>query len=346
MHRARKRFGQHFLHDRAIIDRIINAIGPRAGERLIEIGPGLGAITLPLLDRIGTLEAVEIDRDAARHLRDIAPAHGTLRLHEADILEFDFRTLAAPGERLRLAGNLPYNISTPLLFHLIEQRAVLADMHFMLQKEVVARMAARANDDDYGRLSVMLAPWLAVEPLFDIGPGAFRPPPRVTSTFVRLLPHATPPFALGDPRKFAKVVAAAFSQRRKTLRVVRVRSPGRRSRARGPGTASSTHYGHTERVFELRRRARPFTASPSVRRRVGAGIRSHARFRHIGQVGSAPAMLIPYPHAVQRNCAVPRWCVGRTPHLHLRTDKASAFARTLFALECRPTLAVEWHSSA
>jgi 16S rRNA (adenine1518-N6/adenine1519-N6)-dimethyltransferase len=218
MHRARKRFGQHFLHDRAIIERIIDAIAPRAGERLIEIGPGLGAITLPLLDRIGTLEAVEIDRDAARHLREIASSHGTLRLHEADVLEFDFGTLVSGGERLRLVGNLPYNISTPLLFHLIEQRERFVDMHFMLQKEVVDRMAAGANDDDYGRLSVMLAPWLQVLPLFDIGPAAFRPPPRVTSTFVRLLPHASPPFALGDLRKFSRVVAAAFSQRRKTLR--------------------------------------------------------------------------------------------------------------------------------
>jgi 16S rRNA (adenine1518-N6/adenine1519-N6)-dimethyltransferase len=218
MHRARKRFGQHFLHDRAVIERIIDAIAPRDGERLIEIGPGLGAITLPLLDRIGTLEAVEIDRDAARHLREIAPSHGTLRLHEADALDFDFGTLLNSGERVRVVGNLPYNISTPLLFHLIEQRELFVDMHFMLQKEVVDRMAASANDDDYGRLSVMLAPWLKVIPLFDIGPGAFRPPPRVVSTFVRLVPHPAPPFATGDIRKFARVVAAAFSQRRKTLR--------------------------------------------------------------------------------------------------------------------------------
>ena len=218
MHRARKRFGQHFLHDRSIIDRIIGAIAPRDGERLIEIGPGLGAITLPLLDRIGTLDAIEIDRDAARHLREVAPAHGTLHLHEADVLDMDFGTLLRPDERVRLVGNLPYNISTPLLFHLIGQRERFTDMHFMLQKEVVDRMAATANDDDYGRLSVMLAPWLAVQPLFDIGPGAFRPPPRVTSTFVRLVPHASPPFAIGDHRKFSSVVSSAFSQRRKTLR--------------------------------------------------------------------------------------------------------------------------------
>ncbi len=217
MHRARKRFGQHFLHDRGIIDKIIAAIAPAPGDHLVEIGPGLGAITLPLLDRTGGFDAVEIDRDAIRHLREAAAPRGTLRIHGADVLEFDFAALAA-GRKLRLVGNLPYNISTPLLFRLIDQRDVFVDMHFMLQKEVVDRMAASAGDDDYGRLTVMLAPWLRVEPLFDIGPGAFKPPPRVDSTFVRLRPHATPPFELGDLRKYAAVVAAAFSQRRKTLR--------------------------------------------------------------------------------------------------------------------------------
>jgi len=218
MHRARKRFGQHFLHDRSIIERIIASIDPQPADHLVEIGPGLGAITLPLLERIDSFDAVEIDRDAIRHLRESTAARGTVRIHEADVLEFDFGTLAAAGRPLRLVGNLPYNISTPLLFRLIEQRALFIDMHFMLQKEVVDRMAAAAGDDDYGRLSVMLAPWLGVEPLFEIGPGAFRPPPRVVSTFVRLRPHATPPFELQDVRKFASVVAAAFSQRRKTLR--------------------------------------------------------------------------------------------------------------------------------
>jgi 16S rRNA (adenine1518-N6/adenine1519-N6)-dimethyltransferase len=217
MHRARKRFGQHFLHDRNIIDKIISTVAPAPEDHLVEIGPGLGAITLPLLDCIGAFDAVEIDRDAIRHLNEVTPSHGTLRIHEGDVLEFDFATLAA-GRKLRLVGNLPYNISTPLLFRLIEQREWFVDMHFMLQKEVVDRMAAGAGDDDYGRLSVMLAPWLIVEPLFDIGPGAFRPPPRVVSTFVRLKPHPQPPFALQDVRKFATVVAAAFSQRRKTLR--------------------------------------------------------------------------------------------------------------------------------
>jgi 16S rRNA (adenine1518-N6/adenine1519-N6)-dimethyltransferase len=217
MHRARKRFGQHFLHDRRVIDNIIDAIAPSADEHLVEIGPGLGAITFPLLDRIPSFDAVEIDRDAIRHLREASEGRGELRIHEADVLDFDFATLSQ-GRKLRLVGNLPYNISTPLLFKLIDQRELFVDMHFMLQKEVVDRMAAGAGDDDYGRLSVMLAPWLSVEPLFDIGPAAFRPPPRVTSTFVRLTPHPEPPFVLNDLKKFSSVVAAAFSQRRKTLR--------------------------------------------------------------------------------------------------------------------------------
>jgi 16S rRNA (adenine1518-N6/adenine1519-N6)-dimethyltransferase len=221
MHVVRKRFGQHFLHDPLVIGRIVDAIQPQADDPLVEIGPGLGAITRPLLKRVRHLHAVEIDRDAIAHLRAELGApvadQGALTVHEADVLKFDLQQLQLEGS-LRLVGNLPYNISTPLLFKLIEQRDCIHDMHFMLQKEVVARMAAQANDDDYGRLSVMLAPWLKVEPLFDIGPGAFRPPPRVISTFVRLTPYSSPPFVVGEPRRFAAVVAAAFSQRRKTLR--------------------------------------------------------------------------------------------------------------------------------
>lgn len=217
MHRARKRFGQHFLHDAAVIGNIVDAIDPRPGDRMVEIGPGLGAITLPLLRRLARMDAVEIDRDTIAHLASRTdPAQ--LTLHEADVMEFDFTALRTGDERLRIVGNLPYNLSTPLLFRLIAQRDAILDMHFMLQKEVVDRMAAGADDDDYGRLSVMLAPWMRVEPLFDIGPGAFRPPPRVTSTFVRLTPHAAPPFELAAPARFAAIVAAAFAQRRKTLR--------------------------------------------------------------------------------------------------------------------------------
>ena len=216
MHVARKRFGQHFLHDPGVIQRIVASIDPRPDERLVEIGPGLGAITLPLLARLPELHAIEIDRDAIRHLRSATQDSPALQLHEGDALDFDLAALD-DGRRLRVVGNLPYNISTPLLFRLLEQREHIRDMHFMLQKEVVDRMAAAPDSEHYGRLTVMLAPWLRIEPLFDIGPGAFRPPPRVVSTFVRLAPHAEP-LHIEQPRCYANVVAAAFSQRRKTLR--------------------------------------------------------------------------------------------------------------------------------
>jgi len=217
-HRARRRFGQHFLHDPAVIARIVAAIDPRPGERLVEIGPGLGALTLPLLDRAGRLEVVELDRDVIPRLAERARGRGELVIHEADALDFDFAALAGAGPPLRLCGNLPYNISTPLLFHLLEAQAAIRDMHFMLQREVVARMAASPSSKAYGRLTVMLAVRCRVERLFEVGPGAFRPPPRVDSAVVRLVPHATAPFPVADPGRFAAVVAAAFGQRRKTLR--------------------------------------------------------------------------------------------------------------------------------
>ncbi len=219
-HVPRKRFGQHFLHDPHVIARIVDAIAPRQGDRLVEIGPGLGALTWPLLARHGSLDVIEIDRDAIAALEAAPRPSGELRIHGGDVLEFDFATLrGAPDTRkLRVIGNLPYNISTPLLFRLIEVRAHIEDMHFMLQKEVVDRMAAGPGDEAYGRLSVMLAPWVTVEPLFDIGPGAFRPPPRVISTYVRLRPHLEPSFTLDHPDLYAAIVAAAFGQRRKTLR--------------------------------------------------------------------------------------------------------------------------------
>jgi 16S rRNA (adenine1518-N6/adenine1519-N6)-dimethyltransferase len=218
MHVARKRFGQHFLHDPGVIHRIVSAIDPSPDDALVEIGPGLGAITMPLLDRVRDLHAVEIDRDAIRHLRAQPRREGTLHIHEADVLEFDLGSLRKDERLLRVVGNLPYNISTPLLFRLIEQRQHVLDLHVMLQKEVVQRMAAEAGTEHYGRLSVMLAPWLRVEPLFDIGPGAFRPAPRVVSSFARLTPHPIPPIPQDHPREYAAVVAAAFAQRRKTLR--------------------------------------------------------------------------------------------------------------------------------
>ena len=169
----RKRFGQHFLQDASVITHIVQSIAPAPHDHLVEIGPGLGAITLPLLRARGELDVIEIDRDAIAELRHRAEGLGTLRIHEADALRFDFKQLASGQNSLRIIGNLPYNISTPLLFRLLDFRDVIRDMHFMLQKEVVDRMAAQPGDDAYGRLTVMLAPWVQVTPLFDIGPDAF-----------------------------------------------------------------------------------------------------------------------------------------------------------------------------
>jgi 16S rRNA (adenine1518-N6/adenine1519-N6)-dimethyltransferase len=212
----RKRFGQHFLHDPQVIARIVAAIEPRRGERIIEIGPGRGALTAPLLERLGTLTAIEIDRDLARHLRErFGPA---LELISADVLEIDMAALRGGGDPLRLVGNLPYNISTPLLFRLLEQRGAIRDMHFMLQKEVVDRMVAPPGSKTYGRLTVMLAPWVRIERLLNVGPGAFTPPPKVSSAVVRITPLATAAFDIGSAASFERVVRAAFSQRRKTLR--------------------------------------------------------------------------------------------------------------------------------
>ena len=216
-HQARKRFGQNFLHDPAIIQRIVQVINPQPGERLVEIGPGKGAITFPLLAACKRLEVIELDRDLVRPLAEKAPEFGELVIHQQDALRFDFSALAA-GERLRTVGNLPYNISTPLLFHLIAQSDSIQDMHFMLQKEVVNRMAAAPGSRDYGRLSVMIQYRCKVEPLFHVGPGAFQPAPRVDSAFVRLTPWPQPRVAVKDTECLAALVRQAFSQRRKTLR--------------------------------------------------------------------------------------------------------------------------------
>jgi 16S rRNA (adenine1518-N6/adenine1519-N6)-dimethyltransferase len=214
----RKRFGQHFLHDPAAIRRIVAALAPRAGEHLVEIGPGRGALTRLLLERADcTLDAIEIDRDLAAHLAPWFASDGRQALHVGDALEFDFTGLAARrGGRLRIVGNLPYNISTPLLFHLAAHADALLDAQVMLQREVVARLAAQPGGADYGRLTVMLAPRVTVERLFDLGPGAFQPPPRVWSAVARLSFLPAPRFAV-SPR-YAEVVQAAFSHRRKTLR--------------------------------------------------------------------------------------------------------------------------------
>lgn len=215
-HIPRKRFGQHFLHDPQVISRILTAINPQPGQRLLEIGPGLGALTLPLLQASHALEVVELDRDLLEPLRQRSVGLGDLQIYHADALRFDFT--AAPGERRRIVGNLPYNISTPLLFHLLDFAAHLHDLHFMLQQEVVERMAAAPGSAQYGRLSVMLQYRCQVQHLFKVGPGAFRPPPQVWSAVVRLLPHPEPPVTVADAHHFAEVVRRAFAQRRKTLR--------------------------------------------------------------------------------------------------------------------------------
>jgi 16S rRNA (adenine1518-N6/adenine1519-N6)-dimethyltransferase len=217
IHRARKRFGQNFLHDPGVIARIVATINAQSGDMLVEIGPGRGAITLPLLKACGRLDVIELDRDLIPSLMAAARTIGELAVHQADALDFDFAALAARSH-IRVVGNLPYNVSTPLLFHLIEQSAYITDMHFMLQKEVVARMAATPGGCDYGRLSVMVQYHCEVEPLFDVAPDAFRPMPRVQSAFVRLRPHSTRPVTARDPVCLATVVRQAFSQRRKTLR--------------------------------------------------------------------------------------------------------------------------------
>ncbi len=217
-HRARKRFGQNFLHDPGIIGRIVQAVAPSPEDHLVEIGPGQGAITEQFLPRVGRLDAVELDRDLVRLLKSRYGGQELFHLHSADALKFDFCALAEKGEKLRVVGNLPYNISTPLLFHLLENSQCIQDMHFMLQKEVVERMVAGPGSKTYGRLSVMLQIRCQVQMLFPIGPGAFQPPPKVDSAFVRLIPYADPLHPVADMALFAQVVTQAFSQRRKTLR--------------------------------------------------------------------------------------------------------------------------------
>jgi len=216
--RRRKRFGQHFLHDPQVLTRIVQALASHPGDHLVEIGPGRGALTERLLALRGcTLDAIEIDRDLAAQLRGRFAGSPDRALHEGDALEFDFTELAGErGGRLRIVGNLPYNISTPLLFHLLRHAAAITDLTVMLQREVVARIAAAPGDRDYGRLGVMLAPHLQVERLFDVGPGAFQPPPQVWSALVRLTVRPQPLFPVSP--HYAAVVAAAFAQRRKTLR--------------------------------------------------------------------------------------------------------------------------------
>jgi 16S rRNA (adenine1518-N6/adenine1519-N6)-dimethyltransferase len=216
-HRHKKQLGQHFLHEAGIIDKIVRAIDPQPHDRLVEIGPGAGALTKPLLQRHGALTVIEFDRDLIAPLTRLGEEHGALQIVHADVLEVDFTALAA-GTPFRLVGNLPYNISSPILFHAIEHAGAIRDMHFMLQKEVVDRMAAPPGSKVYGRLSVMLQASCRVTPLFKVPPGAFRPPPKVDSAVVRLVPRPPGEIGLHDAALFARVVKAAFAQRRKTLR--------------------------------------------------------------------------------------------------------------------------------
>jgi len=214
-HRPRKRFGQHFLTDPGVIDAIVRAIGPRQDDVVVEIGPGRGAITGPLAAMAGHLHCVELDRDLASQLRGRYADDDNVTIHEADALTFDF---AALGDSLRIVGNLPYNISTPLLFRLLDFRDCISDMHFMLQKEVVDRMAAAPGSKTYGRLGIMLGCHLDVLALFDVEPQCFEPPPAVTSAVVRLSPLPPGRFEIDDEGILRRTVATAFSQRRKTVR--------------------------------------------------------------------------------------------------------------------------------
>jgi 16S rRNA (adenine1518-N6/adenine1519-N6)-dimethyltransferase len=217
-HQTKKSLGQHFLSDLSMIDRIVRAIDPKPGQRLVEIGPGAGAITRPLLQRHRALTVIEFDRDLIEPLNALGAELGAeLSIVHADVLTVDFTKLANVGP-IRLVGNLPYNISSPILFHALDHLASIADMHFMLQKEVVDRMAAEPGSKVYGRLSVMLQARCRVTPLFKVPPGCFRPPPKVDSAVVRLEPRDPAELGLSHPRSFEQIVRAAFSQRRKTLR--------------------------------------------------------------------------------------------------------------------------------
>lgn len=218
-HQAKKRFGQNFLMDQSIIASLINAIDPHNDETIIEIGPGLGALTKPLLKNVSALHVVEIDRDIINWMQNEyampAYANNKIIIHNIDALKFDFSSI---GKDLRITGNLPYNISTPILFHLLDNLASIKDMHFMLQKEVVERMVAAPSTPAYGRLSVMLQYYLHMEYLITVPPEAFKPAPKVESAFVRCVPYTALPYTTNNTELFAKIVLAAFSQRRKTIR--------------------------------------------------------------------------------------------------------------------------------
>jgi 16S rRNA (adenine1518-N6/adenine1519-N6)-dimethyltransferase len=217
-HIARKRFGQHFLHDKHIIQRLVNVIAPQKDQHIIEIGPGQGALTVPVLELIGEIDAVELDKDLIPALIERCANKGNLRVYPADALTFDFGCFFDQKSPLRIIGNLPYNISTPLIFHLLTFAPYIWDMHFMLQKEVVDRLAAKPGSKTYGRLSVMVQYHCEVTALFDVPPAAFYPPPQVHSRIVKLVPYHDIPHTARNYAHFANIVKEAFSHRRKTLR--------------------------------------------------------------------------------------------------------------------------------
>jgi 16S rRNA (adenine1518-N6/adenine1519-N6)-dimethyltransferase len=217
-HQAKKRFGQNFLHNESVISDIVDAINPDKGENLVEIGPGLGALTEPVIERAGKISVVELDRDLAHRLRHHPFIAKDLTIYETDALSFDFATLANKDNPLRIFGNLPYNISTPLIFHLLTFKDTVKDMHFMLQKEVVDRMAASPNSKTYGRLSIMTQYQCQVIPVMEIGPEAFKPAPKVDSAIVRLIPHTNIDNPVKDISALNTVCITAFNQRRKTIR--------------------------------------------------------------------------------------------------------------------------------
>ena len=217
-HKARKRFGQNFLHDKMIIQKIVNSINPRQGDRIVEIGPGEGALTELVLDKIGTMDVVELDRDLIPLLKIRFVMNDGLTIHQADALKFEFCQLQKDEKKIRIIGNLPYNISTPLLFHLFDSNHCIQDMHFMLQKEVVDRIVAKPGDSAYGRLGIMMQYFCHSEYVFTVKPGAFRPAPKVDSAIVRLIPHEKPPVDIDNFEDFSKLVNYSFTLRRKTLR--------------------------------------------------------------------------------------------------------------------------------
>lgn len=215
-HYPRKRFGQHFLHDQNIIDKIITAINPSRKQTIVEIGPGQGAITLPLLKQTDNLHVVEIDRDLAKYITELDETHGKIQMHCVDVLKFDFHKIS--NKKLKIVGNLPYNISTPLIFHLLDQIDCIGEMIFMLQEEVVDRLTAEPGNKTYGRLSVMVQSQCKVEKLFHVGAGAFKPPPKVDSAIVKFTPYEHAITKINNYAAFTLIVRECFSQRRKTLR--------------------------------------------------------------------------------------------------------------------------------